>query len=274
MKWNSDNFRSKEDSNQWIFSYADMMTLLLGFFVILFSLSNIDNSKFNAFADKISESLKNTKVKQKSQQEPTKAIPKEKVKSHALDVLLAMMNIGSSQDDGINRIRKLQQSQNDSSVAKEMIMSSFSEEEKILLDDIKAKLTPDQRSVEIVLPQAPLFSTGSYALNDSAVQIVESVASKLIKVKDLVKIKVIGHTDSRAPRNPDAKSDNFTLSASRATAVARVLISKGLDPQKMEVSGMGSLQPLYPEKDSRGNWIEENMRANRRVHIYLMRKEI
>ena len=262
--------QKQEDTDSWVFSYADMMTLLLGFFVILFSLSKIEENRFNSFAKEISKSLKSNKVVEKK---IAKNVIEEQ-KSHALDVLLAMMQIGSNDEDAIRQIRRFQKSENQSEQAMQILLNSLAQKNKKLFEGIRSSIDPKDRSIEIVLPEVALFDTGQAELNKEAVRIVRGIGSELTAVKDLVRIRVVGHTDSRLPRSSSVVKDNFTLSAARATSVARELIRVGMEADLLEISGMGPLKPLLPEKTPDGKWIERNMASNRRVHIYVDRKPI
>jgi outer membrane protein OmpA-like peptidoglycan-associated protein len=102
-----------------------------------------------------------------------------------------------------------------------------------------------------------LFETDSAILTDQAVSQISSIGDILAKYPE-DKIRIEGHTDSRG-----SESYNEELSMRRADAVARVLRSRGVQPQQMLTLGLGETRPVAPNETVAGR------SANRRVQLHI-----
>jgi chemotaxis protein MotB len=114
-----------------------------------------------------------------------------------------------------------------------------------------------------------LFPSGSDEINASFQAELDNLASAILELEQQIPpeiqwvIRVDGHTDVR-PLNPGSRfRSNWELSASRAIAVVRHLISKGIDPQHLVAAGFGEHQPL-----DAGN-TDEALSRNRRIELKL-----
>ena len=257
------------DGELWLVSYADMVTLLFGFFVILFSFLNIDDKKFDQMSEKVAEAFKSNDTENISKSEV--GVIGEERQVRALQMLITMLGMGENMDTTVNQIEEVYaQSQMDASaknIIKEKIISRHRE--------IIASSTENEslHNVELILPELSLFNSGDTRLKANAKAKIRALATDLNLIDGLVEIEVNGHTDSQAVRKNSPYINNFTLSSVRAGAVAEILLQTGISPKKISVRGMGSLFPILPERDLEGNLIYANMAKNRRVTILVkMRK--
>mgnify|MGYP003688495967 CR=1 FL=1 len=102
------------------------------------------------------------------------------------------------------------------------------------------------------------FDTDKYLIKQDYIKDLENVVSVMNKVPT-IKLNIIGHTDS------DAETDyNQILSENRAKAVAKYLTDRGIDSNRLNISGMGEVMPIYP------NDTPESKRWNRRVELYII----
>jgi chemotaxis protein MotB len=120
-----------------------------------------------------------------------------------------------------------------------------------------------------VMPAEVLFPSGSDEINASFRGELDNLAGAILELEQQIPpeinwvIRVDGHTDVR-PLNPGSRfRSNWELSAARAIAVVRYLISKGIDPQHLVAAGFGEHQPL-DTGDS-----EEALARNRRIELKL-----
>jgi chemotaxis protein MotB len=120
-----------------------------------------------------------------------------------------------------------------------------------------------------VMPAEVLFPSGSDEINASFQGELDNLAGAILELEQQIPpeinwvIRVDGHTDVR-PLNPGSRfRSNWELSAARAIAVVRYLISKGIDPQHLVAAGFGEHQPL-DTGDS-----EEALARNRRIELKL-----
>ena len=116
--------------------------------------------------------------------------------------------------------------------------------------------TVDERGVVLTVPnEALLFAKGSSEIGDNGVEILRQVAEVLKGTTNQLLIE--GHTDSE----PITGDSNWDLSSRRAASVAEVLIAAGIDPKRLVVQGYADTHPVAD------NGTEEGRRQNRRVEL-------
>jgi outer membrane protein OmpA-like peptidoglycan-associated protein len=112
--------------------------------------------------------------------------------------------------------------------------------------------------LNVIMPGNIAFATGSSTITPSFYSALDSVASVLVKSPDTT-ITVSGHTDSVG--KPDA---NLQLSKSRADSVARYLVSKGVNSQRIETVGFGDRYPIASNDNEQGR--SQNRRVEIKIH--------
>jgi chemotaxis protein MotB len=226
-----------ESSEQpgWILTFADLVTLLLVFFILLFSISAMNVEKFKAAMMSIQTNLG----------ESTPAIGLEDI----IDTPQTVTNKVSLEDlIGLNSREK--------SMIKEI--RNFIKE-KELGENIVVNLF--QGKVNIRVQGTILFESGAAQLNEEAYPILDDIIRILSKYIEY-NINIKGHTDN-VPIHSTRFPSNWELSAIRSTTVLQYLISSGIDPSRLTATGYGELLPLVP------NDSEENRAMNRRVEFVL-----
>lgn len=219
---------------RWLVSYADFVTLLFAFFVVLFATSQVDTNKLGRFSESFS-----------------KAVGAEFFPNPGRGLLPG--------DDVPN------------GTPEEQSRGPMPEELAGLEADIrggKAKgLEPPgvevvRRGNELVLrlPDGMLFASGDDAISDADRRKLEALAP-LIKARKL-NVRVEGHTDDVAIATGRFRS-NWELSAARAMAVVRVLSQSGVPKSRLSGAGYGEFRPVAKNDSSDGR------KKNRRVDIVL-----
>jgi hypothetical protein len=102
------------------------------------------------------------------------------------------------------------------------------------------------------------FDVDKHLIKSDYIKDLENVVTVMNKVPHM-KLNIIGHTDSDA-----SEEHNQELSENRAKAVAKYLTDRGIDPRRLNISGMGEAMPIYP------NDSDEIKRWNRRVELYII----
>lgn len=249
----------------WLVSYADMMTLLFGFFVILYSFSTIDDKKYERMSDEIASAFKSTE-KSDIDKVQTDDLGEDVRKIRALRMVVSMLNLGGTQEEAVAKIEK--------AYAKKEVSKSIEDLSQTLNDTgagAGVSKSTQKAYVDIIISENALFQKGGYEVDASAIPYIKALAADITTSADVGEVIVSGHTDSVAPSAGSLYKNNFVLSSLRAGMVADVLIRFGVDPHKIKVAGMGDLEPLMPEHDGKGNAIPENMAKNRRVQVTIKR---
>lgn len=259
------NVEVADEGEEWVLSYADMMSLLLCFFIMLYTVGSVDAEKMAVVSRKMQEAFKgiDTEIVPEIQVDQ---IPESK-QARAFQLLVQMLDIGDVNDEVIGNIEKKYREIKNTEVAKERMLKDMGDEASGAVSYLKSPDDLLEPVVEIVLPESMLFSPGKAELSVAAKKEIQKIADGLAPMLTIKTIQVVGHTDSRTPSKNTEFSDNWTLSSARAGAVARELTQWGLDIRKVEAIGRADSEPLFREFNDDGSANLENMAKNRRVEI-------
>lgn len=125
----------------------------------------------------------------------------------------------------------------------------------------------DDKGVVIELSNNAFFKPGTATLREESYPLLESMAELLAApTYGYYIIDVQGHTDDDPISTPQFPS-NWELSTGRASAVTRFLIDQKINAKRFKATGFADVRPKVPNRDSEGNPLKENQKANRRVDI-------
>lgn len=223
------------EGEPWLLSYADMVTLLMCFFVLFFTL---DKSK-GAISD-------------------PERVSKRLAKAIALDFSSASSAVmqGGQNDDGFKK-----------DLSSELYKMSHN------LKVVFALSQPNPETIVVTFLNSHFFQLGSAELTDDAKQTVDNIAKKILALSlDRVQIEVEGHTDSTPIQGSKIFPSNWELSAARATAVVRYLIGRGVPSKIFKATGYADQRPIVKERDGKGNLDMTAQRLNRRIEVRIVRK--
>ena len=235
-------FESEEGSNAWVVTFADIMTLVLVFFILLYALSDFNDESFHEMISNVMVfdgegnqiSVIDYAAKQGRNPEPLKAVE---------DML------------GLNPSQHVIENLKPAIVAEMESMIDNTD----LSDSVELAFDGDQ--VNLQIDGRFLFESGKADLKDSALIIFANLGQLFRQYADY-RIAIRGHTDDRDIETIQFPS-NWELSAVRATTVLRYFIQRGIDPERMTATGYADFIPLV-ENDS-----AENRARNRRVEFVL-----
>lgn len=233
---------------RYLVTYADLITLLLAFFIILYAMSTPDAQKMQQMANSLSMAFH----PQTSSIMPPLASNKEtsirKHREQLTDNEKKTMAAVSEQ----NSLRKIQKQ-----IDKEI-------ESKELSGKVKTNLT--DAGLKIILTNEILFDSASANLNNpTSIKLLDEMGTILTTIDNPVSIE--GHTDNIPISNSQYPS-NWDLSAARALSVLREMASvqRLIEPMRFSASGFGEFQPIADNKTQSGQ------QANRRVEIVIKRQ--
>lgn len=242
---------------KWMVTYSDMVTLILVFFILLFSMSQIDLEKFEA----ISDSFKNRMVFEFN----PSSVPLESPTQNTSD-----LESGKDVKDFGNPTPLRNAADHDD--------VSGGEEDKLdeLMKNVESYLDENnlnnvisagrnERGVVLVLQELILFNSGEANILSTGKPFLNKIGSLLNKIPNEVKVE--GHTDNK-PMASFRYPSNWELSGARASSVVRYLVSENnFDPSRFTIVGYGDTRPLVP------NDSPTNMSKNRRVEIVILENE-
>ncbi len=224
---------------KWMVTFSDLITLILVFFILLFSMSQIDIVKFRAIADSF------------QQRQILEFYPS----------VIPFENPSGEPEIEMKKNKRDAESKAKSEEELHQLLSDIQTylKENKLNDVIVASRT--ERGVVLVLQEQALFGSGEAQVLESAYPFLNKVGDLLSKIPNFVKVE--GHTDNR-PIQTYRFPSNWELSSARASSVIRYLIqTENLDPKRFIAVGYGDTRPIVP------NDTTENLQKNRRVEVII-----
>ncbi len=219
---------------EWMVTFSDMMTLLLTFFVLLLSMSTLDEERAKVALG----SLKGAMVVMEKASD---------IMTHKEAVFFPFQVLKTAKTKGGSTTQKLIYDNIQGKIQELGLMN-------------KVSLGLDSRGIIIRIQDEVLFPRGSAELSVPAKIFLRKLASIL---KDLpYDIKIEGHTDD-IPVKSGRYKDNWELSTARALSVLYEFQKDGIPPQKLSAAGYSYYRPLVP------NTSEANRAKNRRIEIVL-----
>jgi chemotaxis protein MotB len=217
---------------RWLISYADFITLLFAFFVVMFAVSQVDSKKLGRFTEEFSKAIGNDVFPERGKG----LLPGDEIK------------------------REMTKSENAFPIALEKVR------EELL---VMVKKDPTLQGLQILrrhnelvlrLSDSVFFESGDDKLRTPAFLMLHTLAPVLNPQP--VDIRVEGHTDDRPISNARFHS-NWDLSTARSTAVLALLASEGIASTRLSAAGYGEFRPVAT------NATDDGRKQNRRVDLVL-----
>jgi chemotaxis protein MotB len=234
-----------ENSDRWLVSYADFITLLFAFFTVLYATSQKDLLKEKQFENSIRSAFK--VLFQMGGASGSGPLPDFDAGTDVIAPPIPMfinpkMSAGELQNVIQSRLKK--------TLSEEEYQSTI---QSVQHDSVGAK---------VVLASSSLFALGSSRLNEDKLSVMDRVLKTLKDSNQ--RIIVEGHTDN-SPIRSGPYATNWDLASARAIMIVRYLSSRiGIDPQRLVAMSYGEFKPLAP------NDTEENREKNRRIEILVI----
>jgi len=220
---------------RWLLTYADLITLMMAFFIIMYAMSKADVAKFNALKNSLAVAFR--------------------TEGSASSVVFTQQ--------GTQPVEQAMSM--DGNLEREEFQDIIHKIQANLKDQKQVAFIVDERGLTVRFLDNVLFDLGQADLRPDSVGMLDAVGAALKNTRRYIRVE--GHADN-LPINTVQFPSNWELSAARSIAVTRYLIERhGLDPRRLASLGYGEYRPLYP------NTSEENRARNRRVDIVVLRTE-
>jgi chemotaxis protein MotB len=240
---------------RWLVSYADFITLLFAFFVVLFASSQSDKKKAQKLGEAISHAFTYDGIfDQHSKTPPISDDAASPSEAPPVPIALALPTAVAEaiQQQQIQQFKEVERKIEDLVEAKAAAK---------LIPPNAVELHLGEEGLVVSLREAGFFNSGSAEVRPEAVDILRSIAATLPRHS----MRVEGHTDNR-PIHTAQFATNWELSTARAAGIARFLIQQGVvDPTQISASGYAEFHPVA------SNDTDEGRRQNRRVDIILLK---
>ncbi|MGZ3742439.1 MAG: OmpA family protein [Pseudobdellovibrionaceae bacterium] len=238
-----------ENHERWLVSYADFITLLFAFFVVMYATSTNNLDKQKEFENAVRVNLKlGAGEKSASAVPDANQIISEYIQSKDGGSAESFPRKGSPAEAADYAIRYLSK-QMDAATQKELGL----------------EVHHDAVGVRVSLAASSVFPDGEFKMKRSSLKVLDQIG-ELLRQTDK-KILIEGHTDDQ-PISSEGIASNWELASLRATSVVRYLIkAQGLNPKRMAAISYADQKPLVP------NDTPENRAKNRRIEILIVTGE-
>jgi chemotaxis protein MotB len=231
-----------ENHERWLVSWADFMTLLFAFFVVMYSVSRVDNKRLNQAANSIKWALHYSGTGGLGQLPLFEGPPSEG--GNVME--MAGGGLNPAQQQAMENFRRRVENR-----IRPFVMQRAG--------PTAVTVSIEGRRVTVRLAAADFFDAGQALLRPQAVPLLDAIAEELVPLERPLRIE--GHTDD-TPASGTRYRDNWDLSASRAATVASYLErAHHALPERLSATGFAATRPL-----SRGD-TPEDRELNRRVEM-------
>jgi chemotaxis protein MotB len=232
-------WRRREDHDnldRWMVSYADFITLLFAFFVVMYAISSVNEGKYRVLSESLGSAFRAAELPVTSRSAPPPAVAPGAPVKPPVDA-------------------KQRQAERMKNLADEILEAMAP-----LVRQGQVSVIETERGVTVEINESVLFPEGQVQLEPGAVRAIQAVAKVIAPTEFPVTIE--GHTDNRPIHTPQFPS-NWELSAVRATTVLRLVVDSGVAPGRLTAIGYGDQRPVGD------NGTAEGRSRNRRVAIQI-----
>ena len=241
-----------DNHERWLVSYADFVTLLFAFFVVMYSISSVNNEKYESLSVALEGAFSEVHIVQKVIEPIQIGVEPTTIKPIILD---------NPTTEEINKKNEL----SDSILKERRQLQLISEQfEDVLQPYVENDLIGVKRNdfwIELEMNSELLFLSGEAELSSKALPVLKKVAQVVRIMPNVINIE--GHTDN-IPIDTVEFPSNWDLSSARATSVVREFVNNGISPKRLSAIGYGEFHPVADNSDIEGRF------KNRRVVLVLM----
>lgn len=262
-KWKDGGEEDKHvNEERWLLTYSDMITLLLAFFIMMYTISNVDSSKYKALAENLSAFFNNGQTVQTTIDTSGESGSEYSftASSNPADIIGSLQTpkpsaSGDEQSSGTITLDK----------ATQQIADKLNT--LIQQNGIQASVSVhiEGRGVVVRLEEGMLFPSGSAQINTSAMDSMNKIAQIIMTTTNFIRVE--GSTDN-VPISTSQFPSNWELASQRAINVAKLLIQDGVEPTRVSMTSYGEYRPVEP------NDSEANKQQNRRVDIVFLNQNL
>lgn len=226
-----------DNHDRWLISYADFITLLFAFFVVMYAISAVSESKYRLLAGSLGQAFGN-RATDAAVPPPTPASPPDQTPPT------------SKQRQAIEEQKHMTE-----------VASTLLDVLAPLVKEGMVRVTQSRRGVSIEINANVLFEPGQAQLEPHSLAVLNAVADTL--KNEPFNVEITGHTDV-VPISNSTFASNWELSAVRATSVVRLLVERGLAPARLLAIGREASKPIAPNDTAEGR------ARNRRVEMMIL----
>ncbi len=247
---------------RWIVSYADFITLLFAFFVVMYSVSSVNEGKYRVLSQTLTTAFQETGRSLEPiqvgelQQQSGEMIGEEQ------SALIETENrIGPGTYDDSGRSDSAMNLPSDEGQRMRFLAATIEDMLDAYVEQDLVDVSFTENRVRVNMKDKMLYASGSAHLSNTAVTALRDISRVLATVPNAIQVE--GNTDNR-PIHTEEFPSNWELSAARAASVVHLLTRMGVDPSRLSAIGYGEHHPAA------SNDSEEGRAKNRRVTLVIL----
>lgn len=225
-----------EQLDRWLVSYADFITLMFAFFVVLYAISQVNEGKYRVLSDALLNAFRDSRA------------PPGSARGEPVIPLPALDHAEFTRRRAEARLRLIAKDMNDALLT--------------LVHQGQVHVYETSRGIAVDINASLLFAPGRAELSGNAQHALASVAGVLSRIPNSVEVQ--GHADD-SPIASSQYPSNWELSAARASRVVRLLADRGVSPVRLSAVGYGEFRSVDD------NTTAEGRARNRRVTVLVLR---
>ena len=264
----------EEEGEGWLVSYADMVTLLFGLFVILYSMATVEDKKFAELGKSLAAGFnkKAPDITTDAEHDTQNVLTEEQQQMRAFQMLVAIMNLGDP-NSAVRDVAKAYQTYVDQKSTGALASEILKDHKEVQVQDaIKNAATHrDERLTEIIIPSNEIFGAGTAKISTQGIRSLEAISKIIIKILDSVTVKIESHTDKTSVSEA-RPLEGWNLTNDQANAIAYFFLEKGIPGRSISAIGRSYFEPFIPAQQAGVAASAKDQLQNRRVHIILLRK--
>jgi chemotaxis protein MotB len=239
-----------ENVERWLVSYADFITLLFAFFVVMYAISSVNEGKYRVMSDSLINAFKDPQSTDKLIQMQTK---NPEIMSGTGQPIGKAVPQPRQTADSPERVKAAESMKK---VAKNVLQAM-----QPLIQNGQVRVTQSPRGVTVEINASVLFNSGEAVLQPQSTEALAAVAEVLTQVDNPIQVE--GHTDN-IPINSPSFPSNWELSSSRAGSVVRLFTERGVPAARMVAIGYADNRPVDT------NATLDGRSRNRRVNVLIL----
>ena len=240
-----------ENHERWLVSYADFITLLFAFFVVMYALSSVNEGKYKVLSDSLVVAFGSLGLEPES---AISIVPPISQPTKAQDSIVpAPVPIPPGQSAAQERRQQTAKRLHDMADEIRRVLAPLEQQGQVSVAD-------GAFGISVEINASALFSSGDATLGPAARQTLQAIAQVLASADFPVTIE--GHTDN-SPISTYRFPSNWELSSARASSVVRLFIESGVKGERLTAQGHADQRPIA------GNDTEQGRARNRRVTIMI-----
>lgn len=251
-----------ENHERWLISYADFITLLFAFFVVMYSISSVNEGKYKTLSDSLGEAF--SKKQSESAISGREGIPFAVVQPIQIGEEPMTVQPVELPHPTLEEVEKKHELSEEILRERRNLIEASEQMSEVLAPFIEKDLVAVKKNdfwIELEMNSELLFASGEAELSPKALPVLKKVSEIIRRMPNVINVE--GHTDT-VPISTVKFPSNWELSSARATSVVREFVNEGIAPSRLSAVGYGEFHPIADNSSEAGRF------QNRRVVVVLV----